>query len=145
MKTYKFSMEKILSLREDLEKEKMEKMVLVQNELESQRLVLEELLKEEEEIKNSQKQIINIEDLVYKNRYKSMLENKIIKQDENIQNIEEVLNEKREDLIEAQKARKIMEKLKEKDLATYKNKIQLEEQKELDEIAVLKYNNIRNF
>ena len=43
------------------------------------------------------------------------------------------------ELVDAQKDRKIMEKLKEKDYENYKEKENLEEQKFLDEISVVKY------
>lgn len=141
MRPYKFSMEKILNLREDLEKDKMEKMVVIQNELEIQKKVLQQLLDEEDKIKNQGKVFSNIQDLKQKTLYKSMIKKEIEKQDDVIEDTKKVLDEKRNDLIEAQKDRKIMEKLKEKGFEEYKIQTQLEEQKELDEIAVLKYNN----
>lgn len=141
MKPYKFSMEKILNLREDLEKDKMEKMVTVQNELQVQKEALQQLLDEGEKIDKERKTFSNIQDLKQKSLYKSKIKKEIEKQDEIIATTKKTLEEKRLDLIEAQKDRKIMEKLKEKDYEEYRLNAQIEEQKELDEIAVLKYNN----
>lgn len=144
MNNYKFSMEKILNLRESQEKEKMEKMAFVQNELLMQNKELEDLLHAEKLAREEQKKVTNISDLKYKSMYCSKIKKDIQIQDKKIEKIRTKLDKKREDLISAQKDRKIMEKLKEKDKLKYITRIRQEEQKELDEIAVLRYNDSDN-
>ena len=51
----------------------------------------------------------------------------------------EELEAMRLELVEAQKDRKIMEKLKERDYTDYQNEVKAVEQKQLDEMAVLKF------
>lgn len=144
MDNYKFSMEKILNLRESQEKEKMEKMAFVQNELLIQNKELEGLLYAQKLAREEQKKVTNIGDLKYKSMYCSKIKKDIKVQDKKIEKTKIKLDKKRKDLISAQKDRKIMEKLKEKDKLKYIARVRQEEQKELDEIAVLRYNDFGN-
>ncbi|HOW57076.1 MAG TPA: flagellar export protein FliJ, partial [Smithellaceae bacterium] len=56
-----------------------------------------------------------------------------------IDNVKNQLEEKRKELLEAVKKRKVMEKLKEKHRAEYEEESLALEQKNSDEISVLKY------
>jgi flagellar FliJ protein len=60
-------------------------------------------------------------------------------QKEIIEKKSEELEAMRLELVEAQKDRKIMEKLKERDYTDYQNEVKAVEQKQLDEMAVLKF------
>lgn len=142
--SYKFSMEKVLELREDAERTCMEKFAHVQNELNQEKLILSNLEKEYEIQKKKALECKNINQLKQSQLYKIDLEKK---KDRQIQVIEAKLlevEEKRLDLVEAQKDRKIMEKLKEKDYERYIEKVNSEEQKFLDEISVTKYKKAAN-
>ena len=145
MKSYKFSMESILNLRENKEKSTMENLAKVQNQLEIQKDILKDLIMEEEKIKSNCTKLKDIHELRHHNLYKEEIEEKISKQDELIDKTNIKLEEVRRELIEAQKERKIMEKLKEKDMDNYINNMRQVEQKELDEIAVLKYAQLNGF
>ncbi len=145
MKSYKFSMESILNLRENKEKNTMENLAKVQNQLEIQKDILNDLIMEEEKIKSNCTKFKDIHELRHHNLYKEEVEEKISKQDELIDKTNIKLEEVRRELIEAQKERKIMEKLKEKDMDNYINNMKHIEQKELDEIAVLKYAQLNGF
>lgn len=79
--------------------------------------------------------------LKHQHLYIQKIEDKIQEQDGLIQETNEKLEDARLELVEAQKNRKIMEKLKEKDIDAYRHNINSAEQRELDEIAVLKYQN----
>lgn len=138
MRSYNFSLEKILNLRESREKEIIENMGKIQNELNKQEEVLKSLQRDIENINNSN--FKNVMDLQYKSLCKSKIKEDIDLQKEVINSKVTELERVRKDLIEAQKDRKVMEKLKEKDKEKYFSKIRYEEQKELDEIAVLKFN-----
>ncbi len=145
MKSYKFSMESILNLRENKEKNTMENLAKVQNQLETQKAILKDLIMEEKKIKSNGTKFKDIHELRHHNLYKEEIEEKISKQDELIDKTNIKLEEVRRELIEAQKERKIMEKLKEKDMDNYINNMKHLEQKELDEIAVLKYAQLNGF
>ena len=138
-------MESILNLRENKEKNTMENLAKVQNQLEIQKDILNDLIMEEERIKSNGTKFKDIHELRHHNLYKEEIEEKISKQDELIDKTNIKLEEVRRELIEAQKERKIMEKLKEKDMDNYINNMKHIEQKELDEIAVLKYAQLNGF
>lgn len=138
-------MESILNLRENKEKNTMENLAKVQNQLETQKAILKDLIMEEKKIKSNGTKFKDIHELRHHNLYKEEIEEKISKQDELIDKTNIKLEEVRRELIEAQKERKIMEKLKEKDMDNYINNMKHLEQKELDEIAVLKYAQLNGF
>lgn len=139
MKTYKFSLEKVLEWRQDSEKKVAKKFAILQDELQYQINTLNNLRMEDENIKKKILQLNNIQDLKQQYLFKQSIEEKIERQEILIEETKAKLEELRLELLEAQKNRKIMEKLKEKDYAAYKHEIDYKEQKELDEMAVLKY------
>lgn len=141
MNSYEFSMENILKWREDTEKSNMENLANVQNELRHQKSIRKDLLKERENLKSNRLKYKDISQLKFQNLYTEKVEDKIQDQDKIINNTKDKLENVRQELIESQKERKIMENLKERDFESYKNKINIEEQKELDEITVLKHRN----
>lgn len=145
MKSYKFSMESILNLRENEEKDTMENLVKVQNELETQKSILRDLIMAEEEARKNKSKCDDIHQLRHQNLYKEKLEEEIQRQDELIDTISLKFEEARLELIEAQKNRKVMEKLKEKDMEEYIADLRYIEQKELDEMAILKYTQLMGF
>lgn len=136
---YKFSMEKILDWREDLEKASMERFALTQNELNQEKLKLSNLYKEYKSLKERFVKYKSANEIKQYQLYKSDLEKKIELQIQVVEEKTNELEERRLELVDAQKNRKIMEKLKEKDYENYKEKENLEEQKFLDEISVVKY------
>lgn len=139
MKSYNFSMEKVLEWRENLEKGSMEKFAVIQNELSQEKSTLANLQREYETIKEKFLKYKNVNELKQMQLYKQIIEDKIENQIEAINKKSEELEERRLELISAQKDRKIMEKLKEKDYLTYLDNVRATEQKELDEMAVLKF------
>lgn len=142
MKSYNFSMERVLGWRETLEKNCMEKFALLQNELLHEKLILTNLSKDYETLKEKGLKYININELVQLQLYKQNIEDKILHQNVVILNLSNSLEEIRLELISAQKDRKIMEKLKERDFSNYQDDMRATEQKELDEMAVLRFKRI---
>lgn len=139
MKAYSFSMENVLEWRENIEKTSMEKFAIAQNELIQEKQLLEHLHIEHESIKQRSLSYKNINELQQSQLYKRSIEEKIQGQVQVIQAKNDELERLRHELIDAQKDRKIMEKLKEKDFHNYNESMKAEDQKNLDEIAVLKY------
>ncbi len=139
--SYKFSMEKILNLREDKEQTVKEHMGLVQTKLHTEKT---QLLNIKEEIDGLKKKTYKgLLEMQSNNLYMENLYEKIQDQNKKIDETKKVLEDVRTELVAAQKDRKIMEKLKEKDFEKYRDRIKKAEQKELDEIAVLKFNALR--
>lgn len=142
MSKYNFSMEKILDLRINKEKDVMTKFATLQNELHQQKLVLSDLENELDCLNKEGYKSVDVNQLKFNNLYKQNLENQINVQNERIEGTSIELEEMRLELISAQKDRKIMEKLKEKDFTLYTNNLKAIEQKELDEIAIQKYKRV---
>ena len=94
----------------------------------------------EEDLDSSDGNFSSVLDLQYKDLYRTKVREDIYVKNEVIDSINLDLESTRRELVEAQKDRKVMERLKEKDRENYYNKIKCEEQKQLDELAVLKYN-----
>ena len=144
MKPYSFSMESVLEWRESIEKTSMEKYAAAQYELKHEIQVLEHLNKENEQIKEKSLSCKNIVEIRHLQLYKQTIDERIEAQIEIVEIKKDELENLRLDLIHAQKDRKIMEKLKEKDFSNYNEESKREDQKNLDEIAVLKYKRIDN-
>jgi len=144
MKAYNFSMERVLEWRENLEKNSMERFTVTQNELIHEKTILSALTKEYEITKVKGLSYKNINELRQLQLYKQTLEDKIDYQNQVIYKKNKELEEIRLELIAAQKDRKIMEKLKERDYTKYQHEMLAFEQKELDEMAVLKFKRAEN-
>lgn len=144
VKAYNFSMEKVLEWRENKEKTSMEKFAIQLNELLQEKTTLANLMKEYEMIKEKSLCYKNINELRQTQLYKQTIEDKMEYQNQIIEEKSNLLEELRLELIVAQKDRKVMEKLKEKDYSDYQDELKASEQKDLDEVAVLKYKKFEN-
>lgn len=142
MSKYNFSMEKILDLRVNKEKDVMSKFATLQNELQQQKLVHSKLENQMDTLNKEGYNSLDVNQLRFNNLYKQNLENQIDVQKQRIEETSNELEDMRLDLISAQKDRKIMEKLKEKDFTLYKNNLKAMEQKELDEMAIQRHTKV---
>lgn len=136
---YKFSMEKILNWRTGIEKVSMEEFAILQNELHHEKLVLANLEKEYKKSKDKNLDNCNVNELMQQHLYVQNIKDKIENQNKVISIKKNQVEESRDKLVIAQKDRKVMEKLKEKDYDDFQENMKLEEQKELDEMAVLRF------
>ncbi len=139
MAAYKFSLEKVLEWRENSEKAIAKEFVILQGELKDQETTLHNLRQEAEDIKIKILTLKNIVELKRQYLFRLRAEEKIEEQLELIEQTKIKIEQVRLELLEAQKNRKIMEKLKEKDYSKFMKKLSFEEQKHLDEMAVLRY------
>lgn len=142
MSTYYFSMERVLELRTNKEKNILGKFATLLSELSHQKTLLLTFLKELDGSKVKGQRFIGINGLKQQLLYKQTIEERINEQNEVIQNINDQLEIVRLELVSAQKDRKIMEKLKEKDFNIFQEDLKTMEQKELDQMAILKFNRI---
>lgn len=139
MRQYSYSMEKVLEWRVSEEDVAMENFAVVLNKLKHEELILKELLIENENIKKESLVKKNIRELISHNLYKQRIDEKIDRQEALISGTRRELEVLRLELVEAQQDRKVMEKLKEKDFASYKDNEMLKQQKELDDMAVIRH------
>lgn len=142
IKGYEFSMEKILEWRTDIEKMTMEKFASLQNDLLLEKNLLNGLEMQHTKSKENNLRNYNVNELMHQQLYIQAIEEKIEEQTNIIHAKKVLVEESRIELVAAQKERKIMEKLKEKDETNYLEDVKNIEQKELDEIAVLRFNRL---
>lgn len=133
---YKFSYQKILDVRQIQEDQKSSEVASAQNELEKEK---DELSKLEDEKSSTLKDNGNDSqsslDLMRKNSFMNRVNDNIDKQKLKIEEKEETLSNKKNELLEASKSRKIMDKLKESDLKKYNIEESRKEQNQIDEIG----------
>ena len=138
MKKFKFSLEKVLSLREFEEKQaqiELGKAQSVVNDLNEQlKFIASERLKSNE----SRSKSSDLTFLMSIENYINGLDYKKEKLIEELAQAQIILEEKRAIVVEAIKKRKSLEKLKEKQFESYKKEYNKEEEKILDEISTSK-------
>ncbi|MDY6972436.1 MAG: flagellar export protein FliJ [Thermodesulfobacteriota bacterium] len=88
------------------------------------------------ELKQKQEQSTTVSEIALYVGYIERLSRNLDQQREKISAVEEKVNQKREDLIEAMKKRKTIEKLKEKTLKACRQELSKKEENFLDEVGV---------
>jgi flagellar FliJ protein len=133
---YKFSYQKILDVRQIQENQKSSEVASVQNELEKEKDELSKLVDEKSStLKDNDNASQSALDLMRKNSFMNRVNENIDKQKLKIEEKEETLSNKKNELLEASKSRKIMDKLKESDLKKYNIEQSRKEQNQIDEIG----------
>ncbi len=150
MARFKFRLEKVLEVRRRKEEEKEKELASLKKELRREEEFLEKLRKETsliaERIGAFQKvddESLNLEELRREYDYLEVLRNKITRHLNTVEKLMIKIEEKRKELIEASKERKIMEKLKDKQYRKFRSEEERKERKVLDEIGTLNYNHKR--
>jgi len=133
---YKFSYQKILDVRQIQEDQKSSEVTSVQNELEKEKDELSKLENEKSStLRDNRNASQSTLDLMRKNSFMNRVNENIDKQKLKIEEKEETLSNKKNELLEASKSRKIMDKLKESDLKKYNIEQSRKEQYQIDEIG----------
>ena len=139
MKKFKFSLEKVLSLREFEQNQaqiELGKAQSVVNDINDQlKFIASERLKSNE----SRSKSSDLTFLMSIENYINGLDYKKEKLIEELAQAQIILEEKRAIVVEAIKKRKSLEKLKEKQFESYKKEYNKEEEKILDEISTSKF------
>ena len=137
MKSYKFKMDKVLEYRENVEKVKVEDFAKITHKLRRE----EEHLKDLQETLEEKKKVKQ-EDLygmkmgfLYREKLKAEVDRQVSK----VKEISVKAEAAQHVLLEARKDRKIMEMLKEKDREKYRLDLLNTEQKELDDLSVMRF------
>ena len=133
---YQFSYQKILDVKQIQEDQKSTEVVLAQDELNKEKNTLSKLeSKKMNALINKKNSNKNTADMLRNNFFVNQVNLTIDNQKKQIQKKKKSLISKKDELLEASKSRKILDKLKETDKKKFnieQNKI---EQKELDEIG----------
>jgi flagellar protein FliJ len=134
---YSFKMEKVLEYRSNMEKTKVEDYANINILLNKEKEHLDNL--ESEYNSKTKKTATNVSEMKIQLMYKEKLKKQLSSQKKKVDEISTNLEDARGNLIEARKDRKIMEKLKEKDKEKFDAVAASNEQKELDDISIMKY------
>lgn len=137
MKSYKFKMDKVLEYRENVEKVKVEDFAKITHKLrkEEEHLKdLQETLKEKKKVKQQDLYGMKM-GFLYREKLKAEVDRQVMK----VQEISVKAEAAQSVLIEARKDRKIMEMLKEKDQEKYRLELLQSEQKELDDLSIMRF------
>jgi len=138
MKKFVFSMQKILELREfEEEQAKIElgKAITETNRIQQElEVIAAERVKMISVCENS-----SVQDMVINERYITRLDLSRDRLLEELAAAQLIVDEKRQLFSEAMKNRKVLSKLKEKQLATYKKDLQINEDNNIDDFASAKF------
>lgn len=145
MAGYKFKLQNILKLREDVEKDKKNEFGVATQRFDKEKLKLQQLNAEMyymcDEIEKAVQKGMSAKELLaqqqFKNYYKRSISNQTIKS----KMAEEHLAYCRNNLIDAVQDRKIMEKLREIDYGKYRYTEQKNEEKLVDDLVSFKHSN----
>lgn len=141
MAEFKFSLEKVLNYREQLENEAKARLGFLQEKSrmlkEHYRSMKEEELLHEEKLcatpfsESGERWLLD--------NYIKALRQDMIQTQKNIAGVDEEIAQAKQDLAQKSKDKKVMEKLKEKHFENFKKEEQLKEQRNLDEIASIRF------
>lgn len=137
MKSYKFKMDKVLEYRENVEKVKVEDFAKITHKLRREEEHLKDLQETLEEKKKVKQQDLYGMKMGF--LYREKLKAEVDRQVSKVQEISVKAEAAQHVLIEARKDRKIMEMLKEKDREKYRLDLLNTEQKELDDLSVMRF------
>ena len=137
MKSYKFKMDKVLEYRENVEKVKVEDFAKITHKLRTEEEHLKDLLETLEEKKKVKQQDLYGMKMGF--LYREKLKAEVDRQVSKVKEISVKAEAAQHVLIEARKDRKIMEMLKEKDQEKYRLDLLNTEQKELDDLSVMRF------
>jgi flagellar FliJ protein len=141
---FKFKLQSILEYRLNIEEKIQGEFSGAQRYLAAQKAVLKALVAEREklmnDLRNMQQVAIRADDIVTLVAYVEAIRHKETDQHNVIHQAKEQVEAKRKELVEAVKNRKVMENLRDKNEEEYKKNFSDLEQKNSDEMSVLKFN-----
>ena len=137
-----FELEQVLVYRREMEKVRKQEFAAARHSLEQADL---ELKREEElvmllteEFQHCQQELECIDDMRMYSDFFARKRDEIKRHKERIEQLDEIMNEKRADLMEASKEKKVLESLKEKKAEEFRKEIATKERNFLDEISIQK-------
>ena len=140
---FKFKLASVLSLKEKIEDSKKRELgaaTLHQERLLSEKLELVEKKEEVlQEIKSHNSQVVDVKSIRAFNVYNVYIEQAIELKNKEVQQAQKKVEEKREELLEAVKERKILDNLKDIQNEVFMEEEKREEQRILDDTVTYKY------
>lgn len=144
MAGFVFKLESFLKIKEKLEEKAKTEYGKAISKLEEEKNILEQFENKKiqtiTDFKNSIEKNINTYQIKCINEFIVLIDKKIEEQKENVQKAYEFSEEKRKELINTMKDKKMFETLKEKEKENYIKEVLQKEQKIVDEIVSYKYN-----
>jgi len=140
-RTFIFSLQKVLDLRRQQEEKAKETLAMARKRYQEQSQVVQEILEERVRARQSlgEKKEMTQADIWLYNLYRDRLNLDLVQAEEKLSKLSRDINQKRQELIEKSKQKKILERLKHNRKVKFDHEQQQEEQKEFDEMAVLRY------
>lgn len=136
---FKFSLQNVLDWREDLEDEAKLKLLQAKEQEQQEEQFLKQLIQENIQFKEKATLTKKIDAMRQQDLYKKVLDQKIVKQKLVLEQASEKTKQMEATLLKAHQDKRVMEKLKEKERDKYFEKINQEEQKQLDEFATISF------
>jgi len=140
---YKFSLKAVLNHRRFIEEKLQKELAQLKEIFGNERKRLSDLKRARrifsKELQDKQREIITIAETLLHVRFIEQLSTREGLQKQKVLNAEKEVEQKREDLIEAMKNRKALEKLKEKGWETYKHNMMRKEQDFMNEMAAVRF------
>jgi len=144
---YQFILEPLLNHRKSVEDNLQKELGVCKTCLAEENRKLRTCKKEKnktlEEMQQKQEDGITVSEALLYFDFINRLSRDLDKQKQRLSAIEKVYHRKREEVIEAVKKRKILEKLKEKELAEYNQRLEKSEQDFINEAAISQFNRRR--
>lgn len=136
---FNYSLQSVLDYRKQIEDLKKEDFALANKQLHQENQRLDRISNTHQQAMEnlSQKKQFRIQEQMHYAQYMQNLESQIEEQKYKVNNCEEQRDTARTQLENAQKDRKIMESLEEKELERFLKEIKIKEEKELNEIATM--------
>jgi flagellar FliJ protein len=142
-KKFKYRFEPLLKVKKHREKEKQKQLALITQEVLGQEGRLRALDNRKTATMDYQRNklvgTISIAETLLASRFMVRLKRERVAGEEYLNGLRRVEDERRKDLLEAAKERRIYELLKEKQQTRYRQEMDKLEQKEIDEIATVNY------
>lgn len=143
MPSYKFKLQRVLEYRERreelLQQELAALMMALLKEQDELNRLISSYRKNENELKVKREKKIDLKEIDIYRKFLERMKEKIISQRNRVVHLSNLVSNKREELIEASKEKKVLERLKEKDFGKYLLNLDRKERAFLDELALGKF------
>lgn len=140
---FQFKLQSVLDYRLNMEEKIHNEFSNVKRYLEEQKAVLKMLMSEREslmnDLRNMKRAVLRADDVATVVGYVENIRRKEIEQKKAIHQAAEQVEKKRKELMEAVRNRKVMENLKDRQAEEYRKEMNEIEQKNSDEMSILKY------
>lgn len=143
MKKFQFKLQKLLDYRESIEEKLLGELGVLRAQHETEQKALVQAVSLHDSYRNEVRNQLShgdVEDIKAAHRYMNELANRVTMQEQRVRQIEKLKDKKTEEVVEASKDRKVLERLRELKMAEYKSEAQHDEQKFLDDLASIRFN-----